>query len=316
MQQQQRAPENTDTIRETVNSPPRRRNTGLRSGRDTTRRRSRARRRTSSQITQPAVVEVRILQVPQSITPREPIMPSEQPARERSPPKQSIEGNFSNSSKNITLHGTVLEVCCTDSAQRLCRSSIDLNECLNNTYGAFSWERYGNAFESTADVQLVNGHILEGRLKDGRGGWNTSRIDLDERITNVNGCLVFTGDVNGEIEGIRTFVQPADRGDTNLHDQVQEQVAISSSNIVIEADNQIQRGSYAQHTSPSCSMVIDTVGTVSAGQRLDVHTTQSPLPDNNHSHSGQKDQSRTTQHAEVELTTMRSCTGYGSTRRR
>lgn len=50
----------------------------------------------------------------------------------------------------------------------------------------------GNFSSSARDIRLVDGgRVLEAELRNGRGDWHRSRIDLDERIGNENGRLSF-----------------------------------------------------------------------------------------------------------------------------
>lgn len=50
----------------------------------------------------------------------------------------------------------------------------------------------GNFSSSARDIRLVDGgRVLEAELRNGRGDWHRSRIDLDERIGNQNGRLSF-----------------------------------------------------------------------------------------------------------------------------
>ena len=69
-------------------------------------------------------------------------------------------------------------------------SSLDLNDCLTNINGSFGWTRGGNFKASARHIRLVEGgNMLEAQLGDGRGGWNTSRIWLNEKIENRDGEL-------------------------------------------------------------------------------------------------------------------------------
>lgn len=80
---------------------------------------------------------------------------------------------------------------CVDRHGKEKLSSIDLNDCLTNEWGHFRWARGGNAFASVKNAHLIDGgRVLEADLADGRGGWNRSRIVLDERIGNEDGELV------------------------------------------------------------------------------------------------------------------------------
>ena len=102
-------------------------------------------------------------------------------------------GNFSAMASSITLDRDYdLIALCRDSRGKEKLSSIKLNDYLANEWGRFKWAKGGNAFASARNVRLsANGRVLEAELGDGRGGWSSSRLVLDERIGNDDGELVF-----------------------------------------------------------------------------------------------------------------------------
>ena len=102
-------------------------------------------------------------------------------------------GGFSGSCSNITIDRDfdLIALCKMREGKENLRS-VGLNECLANEWGEFRWVKNGNAFASAKNVRLLEGgRVVEADLGDGRGGWNRSRIVLDERIGNDNGELVF-----------------------------------------------------------------------------------------------------------------------------
>ena len=107
----------------------------------------------------------------------------------------SYAGNFSATASNITLDRDYdLIALCRDSRGKEKLSSIKLNDYLANEWGQLKWVRGGNAFASARNVRLsANGKVLEAELGDGRGGWSSNRLVLDERIGNEDGELVFVG---------------------------------------------------------------------------------------------------------------------------
>lgn len=106
-------------------------------------------------------------------------------------PPVSVMGNFHASSRKVSLdadNNLIAE--CQRSNGSWKWDSIDLNDCLTNTNGEFHWAKGGNAFGSARRPRLIEGgNAVEAELGDGRGGWKTSRIWLNEKIENNNGEL-------------------------------------------------------------------------------------------------------------------------------
>jgi hypothetical protein len=102
-----------------------------------------------------------------------------------------MAGNFHASSRSVRLEGRSLLVAdCADKQGHLRPSALDLNDCFTNTNGRLGWARGGNFAASARNVRLAdNGKILECELGNGRGGWESNWVRLDERITNENGEL-------------------------------------------------------------------------------------------------------------------------------
>jgi hypothetical protein len=108
-------------------------------------------------------------------------------------PPSDMRGNFSHSSQQISLDGDndlIARCRGMDGNEKL--SALSLNKVLGNDNGRFVWTNDGGNFGASArNVRLVdNGRVLEAELKDVNGGWNWSRVWLDERIGNNNGDLV------------------------------------------------------------------------------------------------------------------------------
>jgi hypothetical protein len=76
-------------------------------------------------------------------------------------------------------------------------SYLHLNDILGNRDGRFVWSRNGNFTGSVKEGKIwlaEGGRALCAVLGDGRGGWNEhAQIELDEKISNENGQLVFLG---------------------------------------------------------------------------------------------------------------------------
>ncbi|KAG9594070.1 hypothetical protein KCU97_g5837, partial [Aureobasidium melanogenum] len=111
----------------------------------------------------------------------------------------SRRGNFSETSRDISLdyNTMALKAFCRRPDGSEHESYLHLNEILGNRDGRFVWERHGNFTGSVQEGKIwlaEGGRALCAVLGDGRGGWNEhASIELDERITNENGQLVYLG---------------------------------------------------------------------------------------------------------------------------
>lgn len=113
-------------------------------------------------------------------------------ASQQSRPPQEMHGNFSGSSRDISLRGSILSARCTDVRGNATQSEIDLNDLFTNEWGSLKWKRGGNFAGSARNLRLTsNGKVLECELGDGQGGWQRNTVYLDERIGNDNGSLSF-----------------------------------------------------------------------------------------------------------------------------
>lgn len=103
-----------------------------------------------------------------------------------------MAGNFHASSRNVRLENdSILVAECADCYGNHHWTSIDLNDCLTNTFGRLEWARGGNFRPTARHIRLEdNGSTLEADLGDGNGAWTPNRIYLNERITNDNGRLM------------------------------------------------------------------------------------------------------------------------------
>ncbi|KAG9574295.1 hypothetical protein KCU97_g14709, partial [Aureobasidium melanogenum] len=111
----------------------------------------------------------------------------------------SRRGNFSETSRDISLdyNTMALKAFCRRPDGSEHESYLHLNEILGNRDGRFVWERHGNFTGSVQEGKIwlaEGGRALCAVLGDGRGGWNEhASIELDERISNENGQLVYLG---------------------------------------------------------------------------------------------------------------------------
>ncbi|KAL4995438.1 CVNH domain-containing protein [Aspergillus recurvatus] len=109
------------------------------------------------------------------------------------PAPSDHRGNFSKSSKNISLQGNyeLVASCCAVSG-RFNVSRLPLNSVLTNEFGHFKWKSAGNFGASARNARLTEGgRVLEAELADGKGVWRRDWVRLDERISNRDGVLVF-----------------------------------------------------------------------------------------------------------------------------
>ena len=101
-------------------------------------------------------------------------------------------GNFRASSRDARLEGRATLVAeCADVKGFYRRAALNLNECLTNTNGTLRWAKRGNFAASARQIRLVEGgNVLVCELGNGKGGWVSNRMVLNERITNDDGKLV------------------------------------------------------------------------------------------------------------------------------
>lgn len=98
--------------------------------------------------------------------------------------------SFSKSSSNLALDGTQLKARCKDRDGSYQYSSIDLNKYIVNTEGRLDWRPNGNFIASSRSVKLV-GAVLRSECRTSGGDWIHTNIDLDEKIKNFNGKLIY-----------------------------------------------------------------------------------------------------------------------------
>lgn len=69
-------------------------------------------------------------------------------------------------------------------------SSISLDLLITNRNGRLEWETDGGFSRSVKDVTVVGG-LLTCIAQSASGAHVKSTLDLDKRIANVDGCLVY-----------------------------------------------------------------------------------------------------------------------------
>jgi hypothetical protein len=97
---------------------------------------------------------------------------------------------FSKSSRNIKLNGSILSAECRTPTGEWQHCTLDLDHYLDNIFGVFKWG--GRDFSRTAEDVRLKGTFLHARLGDANGGRPDASIDLDERIVNAQGYLEYS----------------------------------------------------------------------------------------------------------------------------
>jgi hypothetical protein len=105
-----------------------------------------------------------------------------------------MAGDFTRTCSNITLVGTALEAMCRTINQGQARSGISLNRYIANIDGRLTWRRNGNYSASSQNFELDQESgvtFLHCDCQRRDGTWTSSALNLDERISNINGQLTY-----------------------------------------------------------------------------------------------------------------------------
>ena len=97
---------------------------------------------------------------------------------------------FSKTSKDISLDGTLLRAQCIDGHGESQDSEIDLNQYIANVNGTLKWKANGNFVKSSKSI-TVEGSVLKCKTRNKFHQWHQAELDLDEKIANCNGRLVY-----------------------------------------------------------------------------------------------------------------------------
>jgi hypothetical protein len=104
---------------------------------------------------------------------------------------------FTQSCRDIDLRrGSVLEAVCRSASGRPSRDRLNLNDYIGVVNGDLRWERNGNFSDRTRNCALDRYRgdtILRCDTQRRHGSWTSSSLNLDERITNINGTLQYRG---------------------------------------------------------------------------------------------------------------------------
>ena len=102
-------------------------------------------------------------------------------------------GDFSFTCKAIKINGNMLTAICRTKAQLPNPTSINLDTCIDNLDGKLVWS--GRNFSQTcANIKLDdtgNNILLNANCKKRNGALIPASINLDQRIDNQDGRLVF-----------------------------------------------------------------------------------------------------------------------------
>lgn len=92
---------------------------------------------------------------------------------------------------NIALSGTVLSATCTNTAGIPNYSQIDLNNYVSNHEGTLIWAYSNGHFAATCSSITLQGATLYAACLNSNGARITSRISVNQRVSNTGGYLVF-----------------------------------------------------------------------------------------------------------------------------
>ena len=97
---------------------------------------------------------------------------------------------FSTTSRKLRLDAGFLEAECKDGSGRYQLSKINLNSYIANVDGQLTWSSGGNFISSSTDLKCVGAATLQATCMKNNGEKVTSKIDLDDAISNRNGSLL------------------------------------------------------------------------------------------------------------------------------
>ena len=97
-------------------------------------------------------------------------------------------GDFSKTSRNINLDGTVLNAESQRNDGSFVNASIDLNAIVTNDDGLLKFG--GNEFAFSCSNIALNSNILSATCRRKNGSEDNTSIDLNNHLTNRDGVLV------------------------------------------------------------------------------------------------------------------------------
>jgi len=99
-------------------------------------------------------------------------------------------GNFSQSCKDIEIHGSELLASCRKVDGKFNPTSINLNPFIANVDGKLKWQPK-NFLESCFFPELFDNHTLKAKCKTRVQDFVYTTINLDNHIANIDGNLRF-----------------------------------------------------------------------------------------------------------------------------
>jgi hypothetical protein len=108
-------------------------------------------------------------------------------------PNAALAGNFSASCRDIRLQGTAsLSAICKNASNRpsdVNGPSLNLSLYISNYNGRLVWSSQGGFKHTCYNSIVVFPATLLSTCKNNNGGQNNVSINLNERISNINGVL-------------------------------------------------------------------------------------------------------------------------------
>ena len=100
-------------------------------------------------------------------------------------------GLFTKSCRSTNFSGSILSSSCRDNNGNYKRTSIRLNPLIGNSNGVLLW-RGRNFTQTCKNIRLVGaGGALFADCRKNNGIFNSTSINLDDRISNTNGRLTY-----------------------------------------------------------------------------------------------------------------------------
>ena len=102
------------------------------------------------------------------------------------------EGNFVSSCNNLTLDIPTLSASCRSINHDVNRTSINLDGYIINSNGHLIWQRNGRFAKTVKNCYLWKS-TLNCQARSAGGQWLHSELNLNSRIENNNGNLIYDG---------------------------------------------------------------------------------------------------------------------------
>ena len=96
---------------------------------------------------------------------------------------------FSQTSTKIAINGSVLSADCRTIEGSYRSSTLDLSTCLSNNDGTLVWAQNGNFWKTADSSILIEPATFQCKCIRINGFYETSSINLDEKIANIDGTL-------------------------------------------------------------------------------------------------------------------------------